>query len=285
MLCEFFLKKASKRTITAVNYIQSELLDIVSSEIDVGAYMNQIINKKPVRVRLVLLFVLIFFSALSADAADRTRIMRKKGPVIVIDPGHGGRDSGARGSENTLEKEVTLTLARLIAGCLEKDFNVILTRTGDYWLDSPGRTAAANHNKAALFLSIHASGSYLRKTDGATLFYHKGMTGSVQVSRSADSLSLSDGNGPIAWDDIQKIHLPASRLMAETIQSRLMDQEKFSKSSLKSAPLAVLAGANMPAVLLEIGYLTNPAQEKNLSDDDYLSELAIEICKGIDDFL
>ena len=179
--------------------------------------MNQIINRKQAMIRLVLLSVAFFLPAFFAQASDSTRIMRKTKPVIVIDPGHGGRDLGAQGSDNTLEKEVTLTLAQMIAGCLEKNFKVILTRTGDYWLDDPGRTAKANHHEAVMFLSIHASGSYLRKTAGVAVFYHKAETGSVQASRPGTNLSLSSGNGPVAWDEIQTIHLPASKLAAEIL--------------------------------------------------------------------
>ena len=65
----------------------------------------------------------------------------------------------------------------------------------------------------------------------------------------------------------------------------MLNLEEYSEGSLRSAPLAVLAGANMPAVLLEIGYLTNPAEEKKLADHAFLSDLAMEICRGIDDFL
>ena len=256
----------------------------MSSEIDVGVYMNQIINKKSAMVLQVILFIAVCIPTLPGEASDTTWITHKNKPVIVIDPGHGGFDFGAQGSENTLEKEVTLTLARMIASCLERDYKVILTRTGDYWLDSPGRTAIANHHKAALFLSIHASGSYLHKTDGVALFYHKEMRNSAQASKPVTSLALSDGNGPISWDEIQRIHLSASKLVAETLRFRLMGQEKFSESKIKSAPLVVLAGANMPAVFLEIGYLTNPVEEKKLADNSYLSDLAMEICRGIDDF-
>jgi N-acetylmuramoyl-L-alanine amidase len=247
--------------------------------------MKQIINNKPLWALLVGLAAVIWGYILPVDASDTTLLPRKKKAVIVIDPGHGGHDHGARGAGGTTEKEVTLTLAQMIASCMSKDYKVILTRTGDYWLDGPGRTAIANHHKAALFLSIHASGSYLHQTGGAAVLFHKTGPDQGALPASLASLSESDKKGPRVWDQVQNSHTRDSRLMAETIHAQMMAQNRFSNIAVKGAPLAVTAGADMPAALVEIGYLTKPAHEKELEDDDYLSDLAGEICRGMKDFL
>ena len=86
------------------------------------------------------------------------------------------------------------------------------------------------------------------------------------------------------WQGLQKRHIGASRLLARLINSRLNSVENIPPSTIRGAPLAVLQGADMPAVLIEPGYLTNPAEEEKLCDRHYLMELATAIRRGIDDF-
>ena len=98
--------------------------------------------------------------------------------IIVLDPGHGGHDTGAKGPDQTLEKKVTLELARQIATELEPEYRVVLTRTDDYHVELDNRTAVANHLKANLFISIHTGAGFTHSTSGMAIYYYQNFTGS-----------------------------------------------------------------------------------------------------------
>ena len=206
-------------------------------------------------------------------------------PTIVIDPGHGGRDNGARGPDGTLEKNVNMTLANLIAENLADKYRPVLTRNDDYGLGIAERTSIANAGRASFFVSIHTGGSYKYKTRGIKIFYFKDFSDTVSQFGKADAYNIEGHEIQVPWDEIQKKHVIASKEAAETIHDRLSENMQFQDSQVLDAPLLVLTGADMPAVLLEIGYLTDPIEEKKLNNNKYLSYLAQEISSGIDDFL
>ena len=126
-----------------------------------------------------MFLVIIFVCALTSESSPEKMIFGKQKKIIVIDPGHGGYDNGAQGPDETFEKNVSLTLARILAEELGNTYRVILTRTDDYWLDIPARTATANHVAADLFISIHTGGSYLHKASAMTLYYFKEVSGTT----------------------------------------------------------------------------------------------------------
>lgn len=203
--------------------------------------------------------------------------------VIVIDPGHGGYAKGAKGPERTLEKTVTFNLARIIAVELSNTYKVILTRTDDYWLDIPGRTATANHEVADLFISIHTGGSFHYQASGMTLYYFKEPLGPA-LTQTTELLKPLKSGTQIPWKKIQNRHKSTSNALAELIRKRINAQVIFIESKVRGAPLMVLEGADMPAVVIEIGYITNPAEEKSLRDINVLSKIAKGIRAAIDEF-
>jgi len=203
--------------------------------------------------------------------------------VIVIDPGHGGHEKGAKGPERTLEKTVTFNLARIIAVELSNTYKVILTRTDDYWLDLPNRTATANHEVADLFISIHTGGSFHHQARGMTLYYFKEPLGPA-LTQTTELLKPLNSGTQIPWDKIQNRHKTTSSALAKLIRKRINEQVIFIKSKVQGAPLMVLEGADMPAVVLEIGYISNPAEEKSLRDINVLSKVAKGIHNAVDEF-
>lgn len=205
--------------------------------------------------------------------------------TVVLDPGHGGHDNGVQGPSGTIEKSVALGLAQLIAGRLKKNYKVILTRSDDYWIDIPGRTAVANHLKADLFISIHTGGSFLHQAKGITIFYYKELSGHALETDVDSSKPGNAGNPQAFWDNIQAGHIASSKALAQIMQNNINNQLKFPKSKIQNADLMVLKGADMPAILIEVGYLTNPGDEKKLQSPEVLSDFATEICNGIDDYL
>ena len=208
----------------------------------------------------------------------------KQKKTIVLDPGHGGHDKGAQGPDGTFEKNVTLNLARMIAAELKKTYRVILTRTDDYWLDIPARTATANHVDADLFISIHIGGSFLHKASGISLFYFKEISGSTLWLETDPSKPLKSNTTQAPWSNIQNRYQKTSQVLAELLLNRISEQTIFIASEIQGAPFLVLEGADMPAILLEIGYITNPADEKSLCDISVLSNITKGIRNGIDDF-
>lgn len=205
--------------------------------------------------------------------------------TVVLDPGHGGHDNGVQGPSGTIEKSVALGLVQLIAGRLKKNYKVILTRSDDYWIDIPGRTAVANHLKADLFISIHTGGSFLHQAKGITIFYYKELSGHALETDVDSSKPGNAGNPQAFWDNIQAGHIASSKALAQIMQNNLSSQLKFPKSKIQNADLMVLKGADMPAILIEVGYLTNPGDEKKLQSPEVLSDFATAICNGIDDYL
>jgi N-acetylmuramoyl-L-alanine amidase len=205
--------------------------------------------------------------------------------MIVLDPGHGGREIGARGADGTLEKAVAMELAQLIAAELQRDYKVTLTRTDDYYVDLDNRTALANHLKADLFVSLHTGGSFVYGTAGPIVYYYQIASKSSSTRWENPALQGENDNMPIPWDRLQDRYREKSRILAGMIRSRLSTMDSIKNSRVQGAPLAVLQGANMPAILIEVGYLTNPAEEKNFRSNRFLMNVAAEISKGIEDFL
>lgn len=236
-------------------------------------------------VIILLIFIFVHPPITKAKNNKHRNPVREK--TIVLDPGHGGYDEGAEGPDGTFEKSITMEFALLLAGELEKTYNVILTRTDDYWVDILTRTAMANHLNADMFISIHTGGSFLHQASGISLYYYE------KISTSAlmfDAESMEDpkrSDFKEQWSNIQVRHQQNSKVLAESILNSLkkkMDNKVEYNPEIQGAPLLVLEGADMPAVLIEIGYITNPAEEKSLNDIVLLSFLAQKIKKGIDGF-
>jgi len=205
--------------------------------------------------------------------------------IIVLDPGHGGREIGARGAGGTLEKVVAMKLAQLIATELQRDYKVVLTRTDDYHVDLDNRSALANHLNADVFVSLHTGGSFVFRTAGMIVYYYQNGSTSSSTRGENPALQGENENRPIPWNRLQDSYREKSRVLAGMIHSRLSTMDSIRNSRVQGAPLAVLEGAHMPAILIEVGYLTNPAEEKNLRSNRFLMNVAAEISKGIEDFL
>jgi N-acetylmuramoyl-L-alanine amidase len=232
---------------------------------------------------VVLIVSLMFIGSAMQQAIAKQTLFEAFKQIIVIDPGHGGQEFGARGPDGTLEKTVTLELARLLADDLGREFKVVLTRTDDYLVDLVNRTSLANHLNADVFISIHTSASFAHSTAGITLFFYQNFSKSDPGQNQGPSSVDQKHNKPILWKNIQSRYLKKSQSLARAIDSRLKNINS-NQSRIEGCPLAVLQGAAMPAVLIEVGYLTNPAEEKKLRDDRFMMDLAEQIRKGIEDF-
>ena len=222
----------------------------------------------------LFLFVLVVLP----HAEAKTVYWGRSKKTIVLDPGHGGTDAGAHSSDGTLEKKVVLDLSQQIADRLTGTYRVNLTRSDDYQLDTDRRTDVANNFGADVFVSIHAAGSYASANKGICIYYFEG----VAPGEITDSGSQKDSQVSLpVWDHLQLRHIHTSRMLAKNLKDRLAP---LSQTTITAAPLLVLRGADMPAVLIEIGYLSNPEDAKALRDPQYLESLTVAIANGIDAF-
>jgi N-acetylmuramoyl-L-alanine amidase len=228
-------------------------------------------------------------------AADPPRIFDLSPPggirTVVIDPGHGGDEPGARGPQGTSEKDVTLGVARRLKGAIEARLGarVILTRDGDHTVGLDERAAVANNNKSDLFISLHVNASVRASVTGAEVFYLSLADYGDQAQRVAQGNSealptFSGGTRNIEvllWEMSQARHIDQSAVLAQLIEAALRERVPMSPRAIQQAPFRVLVGANMPAVLVEIGFISNPEQEKQLASDAFQSSLVQALVEAV----
>ena len=230
----------------------------------------------------------------AATSAPTRESLRRGIRTVVLDPGHGGKESGAIGPAGSAEKELVLLLARTLAQRLEQELGVrvVLTRADDVDLGLDERSALANQNKADLFISLHLNSSFGRNARGAETYFL-----SLQASdqRAADSAAVENYVGReiapparrswslqlLLWDLAQSQHLAASQRLAALIQEELNQKLDVRDRGVKQAPFRVLMGAAMPAVLVEAGFISTREEEQLLRTPEYRAELAETLVRAI----
>src|SRR5258705_698946 len=204
--------------------------------------------------------------------------------TMVIDPGHGGDDVGVRGPKGTVEKQITLDVARRLKTLVETRLGVrvVMTRDDDRAVTPDERDAVANNSKADLFLSIHVNGAVAPSVAGAEVYYLRLDREGEDARRNAAATELvlpavGGGTRPIdmiRWELAQSFHVGASATFASMIEEEFRKHIPMGPRALQQEPMRVLAGANMPASLVEIAYLTNPDQEQLAQSGDYQTNVA-----------
>lgn len=215
--------------------------------------------------------------------------------TIVIDPGHGGTEVGAQGKLGNLEKDLTLELARALKPVLEANgHKVLLTRDKDVQLPLEDRPAFANHNNADLFVSIHLNASPGKRPRGSETYYLSLSATDESARKLADSENAAEPSAVtrpagssedldfLLWDLVQNEHVKESALLAESIQMELDALVGLSNRGIKQAPFRVLVGAAMPAVLIEVAFISNPEEEKSLLQPEFRKKVAEAIAAGIE---
>ncbi|MBA3296663.1 MAG: N-acetylmuramoyl-L-alanine amidase [Acidobacteria bacterium] len=210
---------------------------------------------------------------------------------VVIDAGHGGAEPGARGSDGTNEKSVTMAVALRLKAALEArlGLRVILTRDGDTGVALDQRAAVANNNKADLFISLHANASVRASAIGAEVFYLSLDEYGDEALRAAtaprETLPVFGGGSrdidAVEWQFAQARHIDASAALARAVEASLRSRVTMSPRALQQAPFRVLVGANMPAVLVEMGFMTNAAQVKQLTSERYQNDVVQSLVDAI----
>jgi N-acetylmuramoyl-L-alanine amidase len=215
--------------------------------------------------------------------------------TVVIDPGHGGHDAGAVGPSGLQEKELSLDIARRVAALLQEELGirVVLTRARDQFVGLRERTALANRERADLFVSIHVNAAPDGAATGTETYFLSNEATDGAARRAAEyenRLIAADtgarGGAPdvlrsILWDLAQSDFQQESSRVAEALQNSLDRALRRPSRGVKQAPFYVLGGAAMPAVLVEIGFISNPQEEQRLRDDGYRDRIARALAAGV----
>lgn len=200
---------------------------------------------------------------------------------IVIDPGHGGKDEGVRGPSGLTESKLTMALARQLKIRLEDELGVrvFLTRQEDENPSLSERTALANRVRCHLFISLHAAEAFSRTRFGFGVFFQDY---SLQEGL-ADQVSLirPDPEKTVEWPLAQAPFVLSSRRLAGEINQAITDVLRVKSQDVLGLPVAVLAGAARPAVLIEVGYLSNPQEERRLLSQAYRDAVVKALVKGL----
>lgn len=259
------------------------------------------LKNKPYKFRVASLFlvscIVYIATAFTAHAffVESQAVTKGILKTIVIDPGHGGEDTGAIGPSGIKEKDVNLNIAKELEKLIIQrvDALVILTRTDDTFVSLDERTNIANKNNADIFISIHANASY-RKGAGGVETYFLSLDASDEDAKRAAAFENAvasfenkavntnlDDLKTILMDMAQTSVLNESSQFAEIVQENLCKVLKVENRGIKQAPFIVLVGAAMPAVLVEVGFISNANEERKLTEKETQRGIAEAILKSI----
>jgi N-acetylmuramoyl-L-alanine amidase len=211
---------------------------------------------------------------------------------IVVDPGHGGHDSGAVGPSGIKEKDVVLSIGLKLRELLKDELglDVVMTRSSDVFIPLEERTAIANKVNADLFVSIHANAALNRSASGIETYYlnlaKTEKAAQLAAKENGTSLEKVSVLQAILFDLMANYKLNDSAHLAEEVQKSLTNKIRSSHADVKNlgvkqGPFYVLVGATMPSILVETAFLSNPQEETRLKDPAYQEQTALGILEGI----
>jgi len=236
-----------------------------------------------------------------AETAERERGAVTPLRLIVLDAGHGGHDSGAVGPGGLMEKDLVLDVTRRVARMVTERLGVkvVLTRDDDHFVTLRDRTSLANRERADLFVSIHANAHRQAANEGVeTYFLSSEATDSNARQVAAQENSVVQLEAPVSraggrqhdvvkailWDLAQSEYQAESSRLAEIVLDSMTRSLRIQNRGVKQAGFYVLGGAAMPAVLIEIGFVTNPREERKLKNPRYRDEIARAIFAGLAEY-
>ena len=227
---------------------------------------------------------------------QQTPASKYRDVIIAVDAGHGGEDPGAIGPGGTHEKKVVLQIARKLVGIInqERGMRAVLTRTGDYYLPLRKRIELARRHKADLFISIHADAFTNRKVKGSSVYVLSNRGASSEHARwLAKRENASDLIGGVSLDDkdnvlasvlldlSQAASLEASIDVAEEVLTDMKKVGRVHKPRVESAAFAVLKSPDIPSLLVETAFISNPQEEKNLNSSAHQRKIARAVAVAV----
>jgi N-acetylmuramoyl-L-alanine amidase len=222
--------------------------------------------------------------------------MRARTLIIAIDAGHGGEDPGARGRHGSREKNVTLAIARKVKMLIDDTPNMrgVLIRDGDYFIPLIGRVAKARKMKADLFISIHADAFIKQKARGSSVFalseHGATSTAARWLAKKENEADLIGGVNIAVKDPYlartlldlsQTASINDSMKLAKHVLNELGDINDLHRGRVEQAGFAVLKSPDIPSILIETAFISNPNEERRLNDENYQMKLANAILSGI----
>jgi N-acetylmuramoyl-L-alanine amidase len=225
--------------------------------------------------------------------------MRARTLIIAIDAGHGGEDPGARGRHGSLEKNVTLAIARKVKELVDKEPNMrgVLIRDGDYFIPLMGRVAKARKANADLFVSIHADAFINSKARGSSVFalseHGATSTAARWLAKKENEADLIGGVNIAVKDPYlartlldlsQTATINDSMKLAKYVLNNLGDINDLHRGHVEQAGFAVLKSPDIPSILVETAFISNPSEERRLNDKSYQMKVARAILGGIDHY-
>ncbi len=223
---------------------------------------------------------------------------KSKNKVIVLDAGHGGDDVGAVGQNSRYEKVINLNVTKYLGAILkQRGYTVYLTRNDDHFIPVKERTVLANDKNADLFMSIHTNAVPAEKAneiDGIETFFlsparSERAKGVAALENKSDIREMSESSKDVFLESLNRPRITASHKFAIDVQAGILQAARtkykdVNDSGVKEGPFWVLVGAQMPSILVEVGYVTHPTEGKRLYDKDYQQALANGIANGVDSY-
>ena len=218
--------------------------------------------------------------------------------TIVIGPGHGGDDAGAVGPNKRYEKVINLNVSKTLYSILkQRGYKVYLTRSDDTFIKVMNRTVLANEKNADLFISIHTNSVPKEKAneiDGIETFFlsparNERAKRVAALENKSDIREMSDSSKDVFLESLNRPRITASHKFAIDVQAGLLQSTRtkykdINDSGVREGPFWVLVGAQMPSILVELGYVSHPTESKRLYDKNYQQLLANGIANGVDSY-
>ena len=194
---------------------------------------------------------------------------------VFVDPGHGGQDTGSKGSGGLLEKDVTMALAKKLVQALEETGKVRpeLIRTDDQAVSLDDRAGLANHNHGDLFISLHLGTTFAPDPTGFSIYFWSPTTASPTATPSSSTARL--------WDQEQEPYWEKSRMLASLMQEELLWSIPWASGGVLPADIYLLRRARMPAVMLELGSLNHLEEAAQLQEPEFQKAVAKAVTQGI----
>lgn len=229
--------------------------------------------------------------------------VRDRDIIVVIDAGHGGEDPGSIGPAGTFEKNITLSISKKLAALInaEKGMRAVMTRTGDYYISPNRRPELARKNKADLFISIHADAFTTPQPHGASVWTLSMRRANSELGRWMERTErhseLLGGAAEVIQDTASELYLAQALLdmsmdhslttsfdISKKVISQLKRVTRLHKKTPQAASLAVLTSPDIPSILVETGFISNPREEKNLNWAQHRHKLANSVFSAVKEY-
>ena len=231
------------------------------------------------------------------SVADRPQTKSRPIDTICVDPGHGGEDLGAMGKSKLAEKDITLAVSQKLRKLVQSKLGlrVIMTREKDAEVSLNTRASIANNQQAQMFVSIHVNSSFRKSAFGSETYFvslnatdQEALELARKENQSKENIGESIQNDElkmILWNMAQTEYVRESSRLAESVQYELNELLGTRNRGVKQAPFRVLMRAAMPAVLVEVAFISNSGEEKKLLDENFQDRVASAIFNGLSKFI